>query len=214
MGSIASRFVKNSLNVTGNDNNIWIINGAAFNLSSIFDPAMERLSEKIQTIIIANNLVIVTNITCIFAIIILLFLFAYLTCFYRDSAVTVVSNHSNSSLIQCSGYTIESSNENVSNYIDNDLIWHRSPSDPPYDVRWMAGTLETLTLCRYVKSNQRFRFRFRSYLFPWNKPVRYSFVFHIIKINICSSHLEWTCLLPKDKQLPMINQTKSTDFLW
>ena len=89
---------------------------------------MERLSEKIQTIIIANNSVIVTNITCILAIIILLFLFVYLKCFYReDAAENVVSNNSNSSLIQYSIYTIGSSNENVSNHIYNDLIWHHSP---------------------------------------------------------------------------------------
>ena len=75
MGSIASKFVQHSLSISGNQNRIWIVDGARFNITALLDPAIERLLERIQNASATTNLVIIMNILCIVIIVILSIVF-------------------------------------------------------------------------------------------------------------------------------------------
>jgi len=83
MGIFWTRDVKQTIDLSGNNNEVWMINGAKFDISSVLNHTIENAVERFQNIIIANNPTIIINVMLILTIIILLIIFLYLRCRYQ-----------------------------------------------------------------------------------------------------------------------------------
>lgn len=92
MGSFWSTSVKQSVDVTGNDNNIWIIDGMKFNLSLILDQTIERMVDRFQNFVTANNRFIIVNMILISAVIIFAILFLHLKWQYQQRSAQISFN--------------------------------------------------------------------------------------------------------------------------
>ncbi len=69
MGPLSSKAVLLRFDISGDDNTIWIINGAQFNISSILTHTIQNVVKKFQNIVSANNPIIILNIMLILTII-------------------------------------------------------------------------------------------------------------------------------------------------
>jgi hypothetical protein len=114
MGSILSTSVQHHAHVSGNNNQVWIINGANYNISSMFDRIIgrivnqtENIINKTEDIISTNNLVIMMN--QMFILIILVLFISILHCMcsrYKPSAKTNVIDRLNTTAVPCTTFRI------------------------------------------------------------------------------------------------------------
>ena len=114
MGSILSRSVHHVAHISGNNNQIWMIHGGNFNISSMFDQIMERVTNKTENIIkrtedftTANNLVVAMNQVLMLILIVLFIIFVHWICNRgKPSAKTNIIGNLNTISVPCSTFRI------------------------------------------------------------------------------------------------------------
>ena len=84
MGPISSVFTKHSTDIKGSNNDIWIVNGINFNMSSTFHQMIQNMSNTFQNILITNNKTIIISIVLLSTIIILPIVIWYLKNRYQQ----------------------------------------------------------------------------------------------------------------------------------
>ncbi len=91
MGLFSSKYVRqHHFNTSGNFNKIFIINGAQFDIASIFNQTIENVVEKMQNIIINNNPVIILGTVLILFVITCLFICLYVL-YHNRQLVRVIN---------------------------------------------------------------------------------------------------------------------------
>lgn len=123
MGSFFSKSMKYSTDISGSHVNLWIMNGAKFDMSSIFNQTIQNTVEKFENIIIANNPVIIINIMLILTMIILLIIFLYLRyrCQQFPPKINFNSNSFSNSL-ESSTSNDKSLSKNISSCVERYLV--------------------------------------------------------------------------------------------
>ena len=122
MGPKLSTSIKQSANISGNNNIAWIINGAKLNISLMSDQTIQDAIKKFQNTVIANNPGIIINIMLILTFIILPILFLYLKRHYQQLFSKINSNKL--PLINSVEYSTSnktSLSKNVPNYMEGYL---------------------------------------------------------------------------------------------
>ncbi|CAF3415195.1 unnamed protein product [Rotaria socialis] len=84
MGSTFSTSIKQSADISGANNNVWMINGAKFNISLMSGQTIQGTIKIFQDVVINNNPVIIINIMLVLTFIILPILFLYLKRQYQQ----------------------------------------------------------------------------------------------------------------------------------
>ncbi|CAF2137614.1 unnamed protein product [Rotaria magnacalcarata] len=84
MGSTFSTSIKQSADISGANNNVWMINGAKFNISLMSGQTIQGAIKIFQDVVINNNPVIIINIMLVLTFIILPILFLYLKRQYQQ----------------------------------------------------------------------------------------------------------------------------------
>jgi hypothetical protein len=122
MGPLFSKSTEYSAQISGNNNNIWIIDTTKFNITLMLDQTIQSATKRFQNILIANNPGVIINVMLILTIVILLILFLYLKRHYQQpSPKIILSKDTIINSVKCSTSSIPSS-KHIPNRIEVYLI--------------------------------------------------------------------------------------------